>query len=384
MASVDQLRAYAVLLVIFFHGTQIFGTWIAHDRPFEFGKDWLYSANPAATVIFEGHTGVTLFMVLSGFIFAVGTIGKDVSYPRFMANRLLRIYPLFMVIVLVALAANPGAFGFLPFLQTVLGLGNLPGALVLGDISSGALWAVAVEMQFYLLFPLLNKLLTRFGMPTFLRLFAAIAVIRALVWFVTAAPNPDAILYYNLVGRIDQFLIGMIAAWLYLRYADHFRGWWKIGAGAVVVVAALWAFNQVHGFFNHGWWRLIWVDVEGGMWALVVLTYVATVRATNVVARTVTKIGELSFSLYLLHLVIAGVLVSNRWWIDIPGIGAMASALVTVAVLFLPISIAVALVTYHGIESPFLRLRVKYLIEPKVPVELQQLDRDLERAAQSS
>ena len=63
-------------------------------------KGWLFAGtNPLTVVLFEGHTGVALFMVLSGYILASGTFGKDISYAGFLRNRFLRIFPLLIVVL---------------------------------------------------------------------------------------------------------------------------------------------------------------------------------------------------------------------------------------------------------------------------------------------
>lgn len=358
--SVDQIRAFAVLLVVFYHGAQLFGSALS-GVPYGSGDHWLYSDNPLLAVIYEGHSAVALFMVLSGFIFAIGTLGHEVSYPRFMANRLLRIYPLFVLLIIIGVAANPDAFRLGGFLQLLGGLGNLPGALQLGFVSL-MFWAVAVEMQFYLLFPLLNRLFTRFGPLAFGRLLAAIIVVRALVWVTTKNPDVLQMLYLNLAGRIDQFLLGMIAAWLYLSHGERFRGWWKVGVSLVLVVGALWAFNHVHGFVSNSPLRLVWVDIEGFVWALAILTWVTTCRSTNFISRAVAKIGELSYSAYLLHFMVIAMINEKQWWVEIPGLGDNANALVTTTLLLVPLALACSAVTYYGVEQPFLRMRVRYLL----------------------
>ncbi|MCW2524972.1 MAG: Acyltransferase, partial [Frankiales bacterium] len=100
---VDHLRFYAATVVVFYHSTQLISQQVARRRHLPVAA-WPFSRNPLKTVIFEGHTGVALFMVLSGFIFTIGTLDREVFYGRFMANRFLRIYPLYLVLVFIALS----------------------------------------------------------------------------------------------------------------------------------------------------------------------------------------------------------------------------------------------------------------------------------------
>lgn len=365
MASVDHLRAFAAVLVVAYHGTQLLSVGIHRgDIEFKPGQDWLYSHNPILTVLFEGHTAVALFMVLSGFIFTVGTLGQDVSWPRFMANRLFRIYPMFVVLLMVGYATQPQAFQFLSLLQTITGFGNYQGSADLGSVST-MFWAIGVEMQFYLIFPLLNRILSRLGIGTFLRLFLAIIVIRGLAWgvrYTTAGdPHMTQMMYLNITGRIDQFLLGMIAAWLYIHHRTKFAGWWKLGVSVGAVIFALWYFNQVHGFMSDSSWRLAWVDVEGLGWAAVVVTYVATSKSTGRISTLFAKLGERSYSMYLIHFMVIWILLSCGAWITIPGLPPAYDAMITTALYVLPVVIGISMLTYSGVEVPFLKMRIKYL-----------------------
>ncbi|MDQ7909734.1 acyltransferase [Phytohabitans sp. ZYX-F-186] len=365
LASVDHLRAFAALLIVFYHGVQLFSSAI-RDTSFNSRTGWLYSSNPVLTFVLEGHTAVALFMVLSGFIFTVGTLDREVSWSRFMANRLLRIYPMFVLLLVIGIAANPDAFSLSGLAQAVLGLGNLPGGMMLGDVS-GMFWAVAVEMQFYLVFPLLNRLLTRFGISMLVRLFAAIVVVRGLVWAAATTHDAHRMLYLNIAGRIDQFLLGMIAAWLFVRYRDRFRGWWKTGIALALAIVTLWAFNQAHGFHSNEAWRLAWVDVEGGVWALVILTYAATCRGTSLPSRVVAKVGETSYSIYLLHFLVVSYLADNGYLIELRWLSPIENALLTTAVIVVPVVLAISALTYQSVEQPFLRMRIKYLLPVPPP-----------------
>ncbi|MGB8941100.1 MAG: acyltransferase [Streptomyces sp.] len=366
LVSVDHLRAYAALLVLLCHGTYMISPYL-REIPNSDPHDWLYSQNPLATLVLEGHSGVALFMVLSGFIFTIGTLGKDVHYGRFLCNRVLRIFPLYIALIVLGIGAHKQGANLLAVLQSLVGLGNLPGSLSLGAVSS-MWWAIAVELQFYLLFPLFSRLLTKRGPLALLKLLAGITVIRALVWAsATGSISVNSMLYYSLAGRIDQFLLGMVAAWFFVHHRARFQGLLKVAVATALATGGIWAFNQTHAFHERHATRLLWVDVEGTMWALVVLTYVATISSTGTVSRSIAKIGEMSFSVYLLHYMVVTAIISRRWWFELTG-RPVVDAFLTAVAAVLPITLVAAAVTFNGIERPFLRWRRAYLVtDPPAP-----------------
>jgi peptidoglycan/LPS O-acetylase OafA/YrhL len=358
---VDHLRAFAAVLVLLYHSSQLITANI-QGRDFEPARDWLYSRNPVKTLVFEGHTGVALFMVLSGFIFTTGTLGTELDHGRFLLNRLLRIYPMYLVLLFIGVSTAPGSFTLSSFVQVLLPLANFGGPVGTGGIWGAMFWAVSVELQFYLVFPLLLRLLHRGGPVALVRLVAGMIVLRVLVRVAQPGVDLNSLTYYSLVGRLDQFLVGMLAAWVFVRH----RSW------VLATVAVLWAFNQLHGFVDAPAWRVVWVDVEGVLWAAVVLTYVVLVEhRRGSVTRAVAKLGEVSFSFYLLHFaVVAGVVtVAHGLVVRIGGVAV--SGILSGLLVATPITLAVALVTYHAVEKPFLALRVRYVRVPAVEGDAQ-------------
>jgi len=108
--ALDHVRALAVLLVIAWHFThELRGAPI----PFQYVPA---QALFPFSLLDEGHTGVALFMSLSGYLFAKLLDGKTIDYWQFLRNRLLRLVPLLaMVIVIfgvrqVAAGWNPLAY----------------------------------------------------------------------------------------------------------------------------------------------------------------------------------------------------------------------------------------------------------------------------------
>ncbi|MEE1756129.1 acyltransferase family protein [Streptomyces sp. SP18CS02] len=355
LAPVDHLRAVAAVLVVLYHGCQLLGARV-EGGAFTPATDWLYSANPVVTLVFEGHTGVALFMVLSGFILTVGAHGRPVRYGRFVTNRLLRIYPLYLVIAVLGTATQVS----LPTFQDLL---RILAVTTPGQPYGGVFWTLCVELQLYLVFPLLNRLLTERGPGALLRLLAAVALLRALVWLSSPVPEPHtAALYLGPAGRIDQFLLGMLAAWCYLHHRDRLRVRWLTPCALVLALGTLWAFNQVHGFVSDSPLKLLWSAVEGAVWALVVAAYVAGAKAAGgPLPRALARLGEVSFSVYLTHFMVLTVI---REYGPPPapwGLSPLWGAFLVTLVVALPVTIALSFLTYHAIELPFLRLRRPYL-----------------------
>ncbi|MDN3296688.1 acyltransferase [Streptomyces ficellus] len=354
LAPVDHLRAAAAVLVVLYHGCQLLGARI-EGRDFRPVTDWLYSTNPAATLVFEGHTGVALFMVLSGFIFTVGAHGKPVRYGRFLTNRLLRVYPLYLVIAVLGMATHIA----IPTFQDLLRILTFAAP---AQPYGGVFWTLCVEMQFYLVFPLLNRLLTERGPGALLRLLAAVSLLRALVWLSSPAPEPHtAALYLGLAGRIDQFLLGMLAAWLYLHHRGRLRNRWLPPAALTLAVGLLWSFNQVHGFVSDSPLKLAWSSAEGAVWALVVAAYVANRGPGGALSRAAARLGEVSFSVYLTHFMVLTVICEYGYgWLP-RGLPPVWGAFLVTLLVALPVTVGLSFLTYHAIELPFLRLRRPYV-----------------------
>jgi peptidoglycan/LPS O-acetylase OafA/YrhL len=357
LPAVDHLRAYAALLIVFYHGLHLFSYHARFHQ--DFGIDhWLQPANPLLAALAEGHTAVALFMVLSGFILTLGALDGGVSAWGFIRNRLLRTNPLFLLLVFAGIAAFPDRFSWTGFLQTIAGFGNLPGALVTPPFSS-MLWTIAIEWQFYLLFPLLVPVLRSGWTRQVLGIIAVLLLLRGFA--VLAGGNARDIGYMTILGRLDQFLIGMWAAWAFRTWPLSRRiGALLAGAALVVVVAALAVLNAAGGWPATPAWKIAWPPVEALLWAAFVIGYVAAANiASGLWSRVVARIGEISYSIYLIHFIVIWMLV--RYDLPLAFTGRLAvDAVLETGLVALPVTLAIAGLTYHFVERPFLRLRGRY------------------------
>ena len=314
-------------------------------------------------------------MTLSGFLFARISEGKNIDYKGFLLNRVLRIYPLFTCVLLLAVYLEPARNGILAFLSSMLCLHNGSSA-VMHPTMTPHLWSIAVEFQFYLLFPLLLKFKRLRGMNYLFLLIGLAIACRALVY--VATHDARTLAYMTLFGRIDQFLIGMILGFAYPRLANYVKHPALLVLAGVATTAALSFFHAKGGFFNTGngsiW--IVWTTIEAILWGSVILTYCASsMRIAPAFSKSLSFLGTLSFSLYVNHYFLANMIPGKV----IPffeklasGHGFLAEALKSILALdywacvlltpalVLPATILVSLVTYYAIEKPFMDMRVKY------------------------
>lgn len=355
--AIDHLRAYAALLIVFYHGLHLF----SYEARFHqaFGPEhWLQPGNPLIAALAEGHTAVALFMVLSGFILTYGSLDTAVNYREFIRNRLLRTYPLFLLLVFAGVAAVPQDFHWVSFLQSVFGFANLPGALVAPPFTS-MLWTIAVEWQFYVLFPLLIVVLksgwTRnlLGMVAVLLLFRSIAVL--------SGGDARDLSYMTILGRLDQFLIGMWSAWFFRGHPlTNARAAALTLVSLVAIVALLDAFNGTGGWPVDAPWKIFWPTVEAVLWAAFLIGYVNFANtARGLWSRTMVWIGTISYSIYLIHFMVIYTMLKFAVPIVFSG-RIVVDALLNTVLIALPVTLAISTLTYRFVELPFLRLRHGY------------------------
>jgi peptidoglycan/LPS O-acetylase OafA/YrhL len=348
--ALDHVRALAAFMVFtwhFIHG---------HDgRPIPF--------NSLVSVPFldEGHSGVALFMVLSGYLFAALVDGKRLAPGAFFYNRAVRLLPLLLIVLIInALLRAAAGQPLAPYAWSVLQ------GLLLPTLPNGG-WSLTVEFHFYLILPLLLWLFRRSKwLP--LGLVAAAMLLRAALWRTLGQVQDYA--YWTLIGRIDQFVLGMAAF--------HFRG---LFAGkhlrAFVVLLLFWTaysafdgfggFNEPAGYPSH---RPVWIvlpTLEGLGYGALIAWYANSFRLPETgLSGLLGKLGECSYSFYLLHFF--AVFALTRW-VD-AHLGPIRTAWQGVgwaAVSYLALA-PFAWLSYRWIETPWFRYRRSYLRPEPVPV----------------
>jgi peptidoglycan/LPS O-acetylase OafA/YrhL len=142
------------------------------------------SSNPLVNLVREGHTGVALFIVMSGFPFGVITYGKEISYSQFIINRIIRIYPAYIFILHIGAYFTRTGFGMQKILMCLVPFTNsyMP---LLQNGQLGQLSTISIELKYYLIFPFILRFARITGPIYCLTLIGLTTLMRAVVWEAT-------------------------------------------------------------------------------------------------------------------------------------------------------------------------------------------------------
>jgi peptidoglycan/LPS O-acetylase OafA/YrhL len=198
--GLDLLRGLAIAMVVTYHGIDGRGPFQAFHGPtrlFVYLTSW-------------GATGVELFFVLSGFLIT-GILLDDISSPnyyrRFYQHRALRILPAYLLILAVLKLTHHIGYRFLA--AALFFIANMSGLVGARNSEYGALWSLAVEEQFYLLWPWLVRRLSLRGV---IRLILAFCLFSPFIRALLAVYVPHLDLTYKLWANADWLLSGALVA----------------------------------------------------------------------------------------------------------------------------------------------------------------------------
>ena len=292
-----------------------------------------------------GQTGVDLFFVLSGFlitsILLKSPTGDWHELRTFYVRRTLRIFPLYYgFLIVAALVATPIAIPFWFYLQNFYTAFNVP------LHGPDHFWSLAVEEQFYLVWPFLVLFLPRRWLVRSLWLIILSAPIcRVALLAVGASP------FYFTLSRVDGLAAGALLAVL------QARGALALLRVKLTVVAALAALLFVfEGLVAHQA-VLPWIPVTkfscvtglyAAMLGLLLITP-SSVATAWLRSSPLRFVGRISYGLYVFHPVVYAFVFPRM-----AARPAALRALVGVIVTF-----ALALASWYGFERYFIALKDK-------------------------
>ncbi len=331
--DIQGLRGVAIIAVLFFH--------------FGFGG------------IDGGFLGVDIFFVISGFLITSILLRNTNSHPTsnllaFYAKRFWRIFPAYIVVILFTLAA--GWFFLLPDdlarLGRSAGFSSLfvsnffffkeSGYFDLSGIFKPLLhtWSLAVEIQFYLVWPLLLLLLTTIKNQTFPTMLAIFFTAMLILSTALSIGDPK-LAFFMMYSRLWEFAIG---AWVAVKVTKNneqapspVSNIW----GAIAFATLLVSFFLIDNNMTLPAPGALIPAVATGV--LIYLGARSTLTYRLLCLPALVWIGEISYSLYLVHWPL--IVYLNYVLYPEP------SMLVRALALFA--SLPLAFLLYRAVEVPF-------------------------------
>jgi peptidoglycan/LPS O-acetylase OafA/YrhL len=317
-----------------------------------------------ARVLPWGWVGVDLFFTLSGFLITgILLDAKDAGGARwatyakpFYMRRLLRIVPLAWAFLALLFLVAPvlGIVRPVPFAEQIWYWGFLSNAW-LGFRSATAwmaahFWSLAVEEQFYLVWPWLVLALPRPWLVRVLKTLLVLAIVSRIAIVLLHLPPQIGHTYENFtVTRMDGLVAGSLVALCaraeggLARYMRRAIGW-LIACGALFVLLQIYAPTKQLGYV----FRYAALAGCTASALLLILSSPTSPVSRLLGARWLTWIGARSYAVYVIHLPIV------LW------LAARALAPLAVLAAGLGITLALAAVSWAVLESPFLAMKSRW------------------------
>ena len=376
--SLDGLRAIAVLLVVVEHGSVHL---LARNLWMPFGR-----------------IGVGIFFVLSGYLITSLLLAERANRGRislrdFYARRALRIWPLYFAVLLLQLlvllhvdsrpwggmwvstdSSKYPAFSHVWWSYLVFAQNYLSDVHHHVTLGLGVYWSLAIEEQYYLVWPLALIVLTssrvrwRWAVPAFLIGATALSfVLRALTIEGHLPATGDGIermTHTNIFGLAVGSLLAW-SRWDRLRRGGPARGGGGFGATLAWFVLLALILRRITPAINAGWaMKLPYPDYYDPLLLSVamaaIIDYVAWggARWSPLRWSPMVYIGRVSYGMYLLHPLVLGValyVLRGRGWMQMA--------------VFMLATIGVAAASYELFEKRILRLKRRFSHVPSLGTE---------------
>ena len=353
IANIERLRGLAALGVVLCHAAgQFFGV-------------VRYDPGPERLIGWAGQVGVAVFFVVSGFCIRLpmaralaGEPAARLDVRRYLERRARRILPPYWIAIAASIAVGlvspigllDGSHSLLDLALHAVGLHTLwPGSF---NSINGVFWTIGLEIQFYLAYLLLAN------RPATPAKGLALLVI-AVAGYGAAALAIPSLSPWRMVGQqfvlvtLWQWYIGAVLADLYVRQAPAFaavpRGLaWTARVAALVALFALGLGDPVVAQVHLTYWAL----------PFAALAAVAAALSGRQPAGKgpLDALGQASYSLYLLHPAVLGLVVlaarAGGWPPWLSAITAVAGACVA------------AQLSYRFVERPFMAKRPATTVAP--------------------
>lgn len=399
----DGIRGIGILIVVMFHGLMGIGEKVSTD----YFQDYLANLPFYLSGILQGDKAVDSFFVLSGFLIGVMLMREhsrqgSINYRRFYGRRFLRLMPVYYLLILM-LFFMPSDKDKIYLIANIFYVNNF---LPSEGILAGWTWSLAVEEQFYFLFPVVLPFLLLKVRRKWL-VFVVLSVLALVIRYVLLLQNPDVLtegyvalmhnerffseVYDNLYSRYGAVLCGVIAAYYQVFYPHHIEQFFKrylvlsniILVISLIIMLAIYTAPVAFWIGEEYRTRTLYFHVFNRSVFSMSLTYIILAalhgeglsKAVNAVmsARLWFPLAQLSYSMYLFNpgfMMLATVIVAKE-----VGAGAQFELIHLYQIFAIGLlgTVIFSIMTFVLLEKPFMNLRNVYAkVKAETQVDIQK------------
>ncbi len=333
--SLDGLRALSILIVMLSH---VSGTVNFKQLPL---SHMLFSFGPF---------GVKVFFVISGFLITMLLLKEEqakgrISLGNFYFRRAFRILPVAYTFILTVYILSKAGLVFLPKYNLLFASTFTMNHVREGTWVTGHLWSLSIEEQFYLVWPaffLLTRAKTRERLCVAVVFLAPI--LRVLSYYF--APGIFDAMQESLLYSGDAIAMGCLLA-LWAPRLTESAAWTRLIRSRWFFIAPLVGI-AAYSTLNHNLWPGFYFGVGNSVCLFCIaaiiwrVTHYSDWTTSTLNFFPLVYIGVLSYSLYIWQQIFLNIL-STSWVNRFPQ--------------NLVFSFSAAIVSYHFVETPFLKLR---------------------------
>lgn len=354
--ELDALRFFAFLLVFLHHA-------LPTDPALYLNSGIPIAATQLLTLVKKaGAYGVDLFFALSSYLitellYREYRVRNTIDVRSFYIRRALRIWPLYFffltaTVFIVPLLFPPENLSAKYALAFSVFLGNW--ACVLGGMPfsvASPLWSVSIEEQFYIAWP---PLLLLCGIKRIVWIAAGLLIVACTTRLILAiAGAGETAVWCNTFARLDAIAFGaLLSTFLRTRVLSRAT---RIG----LCLVGFLIFLIVTRYFEQDGWTSLITYPAIGIGSVFIVAGVIARQASNLTRgpfALIVYLGRISYGLYVFHL-LALALISTQLFVPIIGLRLNFERRMICAFL---LTVALAAISYHLLEKPFLRLKRRF------------------------
>ncbi|MFK7787289.1 MAG: acyltransferase family protein [Crocinitomicaceae bacterium] len=356
----DVLRFVAAIMIVFLHSYESIG-WF--DADISSQLDFVSNNAYADQFMKNLGIGVDVFFLISGFLITYLLLEEKkrfgtIAIKKFIVRRILRLWPVYFAIVLVApvlviLTQSPDP----NYLPNLFFLGNFDTiATQSWDYPFHHFWSICIEEHFYFVWPLVIAFIPfKYLLRVFIALIAVSIGFRC--YAVEYLDHSWFQIYLNTLSRMDVIVIGAIAGYFYSKQKFDFKlpKYARITLLATLLVSlALYPISSWESLLEAGFKKYFYMGI------ILVLfldynfnsTYKHRLKSNSILH----YFGKVSYGIYMYgNIVLLLIIKQIMWRFDIRSIWVY----FTLVLIF---SILIPIASYELFERPILKLKNRFRV----------------------